>query len=97
MRALRRLLPKLNLSDKDDEVPLEVLSQLKVTADDFEAALQETEPSSLREVFILHWVLARRHHTSTLFHRTPRFRISLITTHQWRNAMKHNKSINRTR
>ncbi len=52
MRALRRLLPKLTLSDKDDEVPMEVLSQLKVTVEDFEAALSEAEPSSLREVLI---------------------------------------------
>ena len=57
MRALRRVLPKIDL--EADSIPAEVLNSLKVTRDDFMAALREMEPSALREVLVetpnVHW------------------------------------------
>lgn len=57
MRALRRILPDIDL--EVDEIPMEVLSKLVVTRDDFLQAFREMEPSALREVLIekpnVHW------------------------------------------
>ncbi|MFH1779926.1 MAG: CDC48 family AAA ATPase [Candidatus Micrarchaeota archaeon] len=49
MKALRRILPKLDLNK---EIPQALLNELKVTRDDFLNALKEIQPSALREVFI---------------------------------------------
>ncbi len=57
MKALRRILPKIDL--EAEEIPPEILEELKVTRKDFEEALKEVRPSALREVFIevpsVHW------------------------------------------
>jgi len=50
MRALRRILPKINM--EDEAVPKQLLESIKVTRDDFQNALKEIRPSALREVFI---------------------------------------------
>lgn len=50
MKALRRLLPKLNL--EEEQIPQKDLDQLKVTKEDFQNALREIQPSALREVYI---------------------------------------------
>jgi len=50
MRAIRRILPKIDLDT--DEVPPEVLNSLEVTMEDFMQALQDIEPSAMREVII---------------------------------------------
>ncbi|ADE35783.1 CDC48 family AAA ATPase [Methanohalophilus mahii] len=50
MRALRRLLPDINLDE--EEIPQEILEKLEVTPDDFEEALKEIEPSAMREVMV---------------------------------------------
>jgi transitional endoplasmic reticulum ATPase len=50
MRALRRYLPRINL--EDDEIPPEVLADLRVTNDDFIEALREIQPTAMREVTI---------------------------------------------
>lgn len=47
--AIRRILPKIDL---DDEIPSEVLSQIRVTMNDFLEALKDVEPSALREVLV---------------------------------------------
>jgi transitional endoplasmic reticulum ATPase len=49
MKALRRYLPQIKL---DEVVSHEVLDCMMVTADDFEAALKEVEPSAMREVLV---------------------------------------------
>jgi transitional endoplasmic reticulum ATPase len=49
MRALRRYLPKIEM---DKEIPLELLEEMKVTKDDFQNAMNDIEPSALREVLI---------------------------------------------
>jgi transitional endoplasmic reticulum ATPase len=49
MKALRRYLPRIK---QDEIVPREVLESMQVTADDFEEALKEVEPSAMREVLI---------------------------------------------
>ncbi|MEM9664037.1 MAG: AAA family ATPase, partial [Bacteroidota bacterium] len=49
MRALRRLLPDLDLASAS--IPYDQLAQLTVTAADFETALAEIEPSAIREIF----------------------------------------------
>ena len=48
MKALRRILPQIDL-DKE-EIPVEVLENLKVTMDDFMNAYREITPSALREI-----------------------------------------------
>ncbi|UNQ72689.1 CDC48 family AAA ATPase [Infirmifilum sp. NZ] len=57
MRALRRVLPKINI--ESEKIPAEILSELKVTKQDFMDALKEVQPSALREVYIevpeVHW------------------------------------------
>ena len=50
MRAIRRILPKIDLDT--DEVPPEVLNSLEVTMQDFMQALQDIEPSAMREVIV---------------------------------------------
>ncbi len=50
MRALRRVLPDIDL--EADEIPKEVLDNLKVTMDDFKEALKDVEPSGMREVLV---------------------------------------------
>jgi len=50
MKALRRILPKINL--EDEHIPQEILDELRVTKDDFEVAQHEITPSALREVYI---------------------------------------------
>jgi len=56
MRTLKRALPDL---DVKEDIPAEVLENLRVTKDDFYAALKKIEPSALREVFVeiseVHW------------------------------------------
>ena len=50
MNALRRIRPEIDL--ESDEIDADVLESLRVTRDDFEAALRDVEPSALREVFV---------------------------------------------
>jgi transitional endoplasmic reticulum ATPase len=50
MNALRRYLPRINL--EEDEIPAEVLADLRVTNDDFMEALREVQPTAMREVTI---------------------------------------------
>ena len=51
MVVLRRLLPKLNLKE-DEEIPEEVLKELRVRKNDFDDALKVVRPSAMREVLI---------------------------------------------
>jgi transitional endoplasmic reticulum ATPase len=57
LRSLRRILPHVDL--EADEVPSDVLANLRVTMQDFNDALKEVEPSAMREVMIetpnIHW------------------------------------------
>ncbi len=57
MRALRRVLPKIDL--KAEKIPVEVLNELKVTMKDFLDALGDIEPSVMREITVevpeVHW------------------------------------------
>lgn len=50
MSALRNILPKIEFDI--NYIPYELLLELKVTMDNFLEALNETEPSALREVFV---------------------------------------------
>jgi transitional endoplasmic reticulum ATPase len=50
MNALRRFLPKIDL--EKEVIPAEVLEELKVTREDFMAALKLVQPSALREVVL---------------------------------------------
>lgn len=50
MRALRRILPKINL--EEEIIPQEILDSLKVTKADFLDAMKDIRPSALREVFV---------------------------------------------
>jgi len=50
MITLRRLLPQIDFSQPF--VPDEMLAQLQVKVGDFQDALQEVEPSAIREVFV---------------------------------------------
>lgn len=56
MRTLERTLPDL---DVKEDIPTDVLENLKVTKEDFRAALKKIEPSAMREVFVevaeVHW------------------------------------------
>ena len=49
MRALRRYLPDLTT---EDEIPAEIVEKMQVMGEDFEEALKEIEPSSMREVLV---------------------------------------------
>ncbi|MFQ6024991.1 MAG: CDC48 family AAA ATPase [Nitrosopumilaceae archaeon] len=57
MRALRRVLPQIDLSA--ESIPIEVLKKIQVNMDDFTNVLNEMEPSAMREVFVeipnVHW------------------------------------------
>lgn len=50
MNALRRFLPQIDI--EKDTIPTEVLEKMKVTKTDFEEALKDIQPSSLREVYL---------------------------------------------
>lgn len=50
IKALRRILPKINLDD--DSLPPEILDSIQVTRDDFFNAMHEIQPSALREVYV---------------------------------------------
>ena len=50
MQALRRFLPKIDL--ESEEIPAEVLNELRVTRRDFLEALKDVQPSALREVYV---------------------------------------------
>ena len=56
MRTLERALPDL---DVQEDIPIQVLENLRVTKEDFRAALKKIEPSAMREVFVevaeVHW------------------------------------------
>jgi transitional endoplasmic reticulum ATPase len=56
MRTMERALPDL---DVKEDIPAEILENLRVTRDDFYVALKKIEPSALREVFVevteVHW------------------------------------------
>ncbi len=49
MHALRKVLPKIDL---DQEIPAELLENLKVTGTDFDEARKHVEPSAMREVLV---------------------------------------------
>ncbi|HJJ54337.1 MAG TPA: AAA family ATPase, partial [Methanocorpusculum sp.] len=49
MHALRRVFPGMN---PDEEISAEKLENLRVTAEDFEAALKMVQPSAMREVLV---------------------------------------------
>ncbi|MHA1804191.1 MAG: CDC48 family AAA ATPase [Promethearchaeota archaeon] len=49
MLAIRELLPQINL---DKPIPIEILSDLQIKMEHFQAALTSIEPSALREVLI---------------------------------------------
>ena len=51
MSVLRKNLPKINLKD-DEEIPKEVLENLRVTKKDFQEALKTVRPSAMREVLV---------------------------------------------
>jgi transitional endoplasmic reticulum ATPase len=50
MRALRRVLPEINLSG--ESIPLETLKKIVVRMQDFMDVIKEMEPSAMREVFV---------------------------------------------
>ncbi len=50
MASLRRVLPDVNL--EAEEIPVDVLNKISVTKDDFQSALKDLQPASLREVLI---------------------------------------------
>lgn len=50
MRALRRVLPEINLSA--DSIPGETISKIIVNMQDFMDVIKEMEPSAMREVFV---------------------------------------------
>lgn len=49
MHAIRKILPLINI---EEEIPTEIMEKIVVTREDFQNALQNIEPSALREVFI---------------------------------------------
>ena len=51
MSVLRRALPKLNLKE-EEQIPEEVLKELRVSNKDFEEALKVVSPSAMREVLV---------------------------------------------
>ncbi len=50
MKTLRRLFPEIDL--EEEQVPIEILEELKVKKKDFEEAFKEVQPSAMREVFV---------------------------------------------
>jgi len=57
IHALRRFLPKIDL--ESENVPPEILKEIKVTRKDFLEAMKDIQPSALREVYVevpeVHW------------------------------------------
>jgi len=51
MVVLRKILPKLNLNE-EEQIPEEILKDLKVEKRDFEEALKVVRPSALREILV---------------------------------------------
>ncbi len=49
MHALRKVIPQIKI---DEDIPNEVLDQLKVTSEDFTQARKHVEPSAMREVLV---------------------------------------------
>jgi transitional endoplasmic reticulum ATPase len=49
MHALREVIPKINI---EEEIPAEVIEELRVTNDDFLEAMKHVEPSAMREVLV---------------------------------------------
>jgi transitional endoplasmic reticulum ATPase len=49
MHALRKVIPQIKI---DEEIPAEVLDNLRVTKDDFDEARKHVEPSAMREVLV---------------------------------------------
>jgi len=49
MHALRKIIPKIDL---EEEIPGELLEDLRVTSDDFDQAKKHVEPSAMREVLV---------------------------------------------
>ncbi|HST37193.1 MAG TPA: CDC48 family AAA ATPase [Allosphingosinicella sp.] len=52
IEAVRRIMPKLDLSDGAGTIPPEVLDTLSVKRKDFEEALKRVQPSAMREVMV---------------------------------------------
>ncbi|MEM3506493.1 MAG: CDC48 family AAA ATPase, partial [Candidatus Bathyarchaeia archaeon] len=50
MRALRRVLPEINL--EAESIPIEILNKITVKMEDFQEALKDVEPSAMREVLV---------------------------------------------
>jgi transitional endoplasmic reticulum ATPase len=50
MRSLRRVLPEINM--EQSKIPIEVLNKIKITNEDFQNALNDVQPSAMREVQI---------------------------------------------
>ncbi|KXB04567.1 hypothetical protein AKJ49_01955 [candidate division MSBL1 archaeon SCGC-AAA382A03] len=57
MTSLRKVLPEIDL--EKEEIPQELLDKLQVTKEDFQTAMQQVEPSAMREVLVqvpdTHW------------------------------------------
>ncbi|MEN6443468.1 MAG: CDC48 family AAA ATPase [Methanoregula sp.] len=49
MHALRKVIPQIKI---DEDIPNEVLDQLRVSRDDFDEARKHVEPSAMREVLV---------------------------------------------
>jgi transitional endoplasmic reticulum ATPase len=49
MHAIRKILPDINI---EADIPQEIMEKIVITREDFQNALQNIEPSALREVFI---------------------------------------------
>ena len=49
MHAIRKILPSINI---EADIPQEIMEKIVITREDFQNALQNIEPSALREVFI---------------------------------------------
>jgi transitional endoplasmic reticulum ATPase len=49
MHALRKVIPKIEI---DEEIPAELLDELRVTREDFDEARRHVEPSAMREVLV---------------------------------------------
>ncbi|MBU1136726.1 MAG: CDC48 family AAA ATPase [Nanoarchaeota archaeon] len=51
MNVLRKILPKIKM-DEEEEIPRDILENLKVTKNDFQEALKIVRPSAMREVLV---------------------------------------------
>ncbi len=52
IESVRRIMPKLDLSEGSGTIPADVLETLSVTRKDFEEALKRVQPSAMREVMV---------------------------------------------